>query len=183
MPTKKYALITLLATASAYFLLDAFNRLLFSSSILTNGGNWIYLPSGLRLAFILIFLNTGALAIVLASCAIGLVHYSGMDSLTVLGAGFISGFSPWLARLICLDTFKIDTQLHQLNTRALVKMAVIFAAIHAVMQQMWLTWWEPSTQFVDATAVMFLGDLLGTFILLYIAKYALSLLPVPSQLK
>jgi len=179
MLSKKYALPTLLATALAYFLLDAFNRVLFSSSMLTTGGSWIYLPSGLRLAFILIFLNTGALGIVLASCAIGLVHYSGMDTLTVLGAGLISGFSPWLARLICLDKFKLDTQLHQLSARALVKMAVIFAALNAVMQQLWLTWREPSTQFVDATAVMFTGDLLGTFVLLYIAKYVISLLPGP----
>jgi hypothetical protein len=181
MPSKKYTLSTLLATALAYFLLDAFNRLLFSSSILATGGNWIYLPSGLRLAFILIFLNTGALGIVLASCAIGLVHYSGMDTLTVLGAGLISGFAPWLARLVCLDKFKLDTQLHQLSARALVKMAVVFAALNAVMQQLWLTWREPSTQFVDATAVMFIGDLLGTFVLLYIAKYVISLLPAPKS--
>jgi hypothetical protein len=179
MPSKKYALPTLLAIALAYFLLDALNRLLFSSAILTTGGNWIYLPSGLRLAFILIFLNTGALGVVLASCAIGLVHSSGMDPLTVLGSGLITGFSPWLARLICLDKFKLDTELHQLNASALVKMAVIFAALNAVMQQMWLTWREPSTQFVEATAVMFVGDLLGTFVLLYIAKYVISLLPGP----
>ena len=177
MLSKKYALPTLLVTALVYFLFDGVNRLLFSSSVLSTGGNWIDLPSGLRLAFILIFLDTGALGIVLASCAIGLVHHSGMDTLTVLGAGLISGFSPWLARLICIDKFKLDAHLNKLAPRALVKMAVVFAALHAVMQQLWLTWREPSTQFVDATVVMFLGDLLGTFVLLYFAKYVISLLP------
>ncbi len=183
MHSKKFTLTTLLATALIYLLLDAVNRALFSSAALSSGENWIYLPAGLRLAFILIFLGTGAVAIALASCAIGLIHFSGMDPVTVLGAGLISGFSPWLARVICLEKFKLDTQLHHLNLAALVKIALTFAALNAVLQQLWFTWCNPSTHFIEATAKMFMADMLGTVILLYIAKYSLSLLPAPDQLK
>ena len=183
MHSKKITLTTLLATALVYFLLDAVNRALFSSAALTGGENWIYLPAGLRLAFILIFLGTGAMGIALASCAIGMIHLSGMDPVTVLGAGLISGFSPWLARFICLEKFKLDQELQHLNVAALVKMALTFAALNAVLQQMWFTWCDPSTHFVEATARMFTADLLGTIILLYVAKYSLSLLPAPNQLK
>lgn len=183
MPSKKFTLTTLLATALVYFLLDAVNRVLFYSAATASGESWIYLPAGLRLAFILIFLGTGAVGIALASCAIGLIHFSGMDPVTVLGAGLISGFSPWLARVICLEKFKLDTQLHHLNLAALVKMALTFAALNAVLQQMWLALFNPSTYFVEATARMFVADMLGTVILLYVAKYSLSLLPAPEQLK
>jgi hypothetical protein len=180
---KKYALTTLLATAFVYFLLDAFNRLLFASSTSLQGESWVYLPAGLRLAFILIFLGPGALGIVFASCAIGLLHYSGMDATTVLGAGLISGLSPCIARRICLDKFKISSQLHQLSSGAVLKMAVVFAALNAVLQQMWLTWRDQAPHFAEAAAQMFVSDLLGTFIVLYVAKCALSLLPIPRPLK
>jgi hypothetical protein len=183
MPSKKFTMATLLATALVYFLLDALNRALFSSTALAGGESWIYLPAGLQLAFILIFLDTGAAGITLASCAIGWVHFSGMDPVTVLGAGLISGFSPWLARIICLEKFKLDQQLHQLNQAALVKMALTFAALHAVMLQLWLSWSDPAIAFIDAAAKLFVADLLGTLILLYIAKYAIGLMPAPGQIK
>jgi uncharacterized protein YacL len=183
MPSKKLALTTLVAIALAYFLLDALNRVLFSPSVFENGGGWIYLPSGLRLAFLLIFLDLGALGIILASCAIGWVHYSAVDAITVLGAGFLSGVSPWVARIICREKFKLDKHLQQLTPTALVKMAVTFAALNAVMQQLWWTWRDPSTQFIEATAGMFVGDLLGTVALLYLAKFSFSLLPLPKRIK
>jgi hypothetical protein len=183
MPSKKFTLVTLLATALVYFLLDALNRALFSSAALAGGETWVYLPAGLQLVFILIFLGTGAAGVTLASCAIGLVHFSGMDPVTVLGAGLISGFSPWLARLICLEKFKLDQQLHQLNQSALVKIALTFAALHAVMLQLWLSWSDPAIPFIEAAAKLFVADLLGTFILLYIAKYAIGLMPAPKQIK
>lgn len=183
MPSKNLNLTTLLATALVYFLLDVVNRALFSSVAFTGGESWIYLPAGLRLAFVLIFLGTGAVGIALASCAIGLIQFSGLDFVTVLGAGVISGFSPWLARVICLEKFKLDKQLHHLNLAALVKMALTFAALNAVMQQLWFTWCDPSAPFIEATAKMFTADMLGTVILLYIAKYSLTLMPAPDQLK
>lgn len=183
MPSKKFTLTTLLATALVYFLLDAVNRALFSPAALTSGESWIYLPAGLRLAFILIFMGTGAMGIALASCAIGLIQLTGMDPVTVLGAGLISGFSPWLARVICLEKFKLDTQLHHLNLAALVKMALTFAALNAVMQQLWFALCDPTTHFFEAAAKMFMADMLGTILLLYIVKYSLSLIPASDQLK
>jgi hypothetical protein len=63
MPSKKFTMATLLATALVYFLLDALNRALFSSTALAGGESWIYLPAGLQLAFILIFWTPGQQAL------------------------------------------------------------------------------------------------------------------------
>lgn len=183
MSSIKTSLTTLTGTALVYFLLDAANRALLSPTASTYGEAWIYLPAGLQLAFVLIFLGTGALGIVLASCAIAMINFPGVDAVTLLGAGLISGISPWLARLICLSHFKLDKQLHQLNLTALVKMALTFAALHAVMQQMWFALRIPSTQFLEATLTVFFADLLGTIVLLYVAKYSIGLLPAPGPLK
>lgn len=183
MPAQKSPISTLLVSAFAYFVLDAANRTLFSSSPGASGTPWIYLPSGLQLVFVLVFLNLGVFSIVLASCAIGLVHHAGMDTTTVLGAGLISGLAPWLARLICLDAFKLDTELQHLKASDLVKMAASFAALEAVLQQMWLSGRDPSVDFLGATAAMFASHLLGTLVLLYVAKYLINLIPAPGPLK
>lgn len=180
MSSIKTTLTTLMTTALVFFLLDAANRALFSSAA---GEAWIYLPAGLQMAFVLVFLGTGALGIALASCAIAMIYFPDMDAVTLLGTGLIAGFSPWLARLICLSKFKLDVQLHQLNRATLVKTAVTFAALHAVMQQMWFALRLPSTHFLEATVMVFFANLLGTIVLLYVAKYSIGLLPAPSHPK
>ena len=62
MAARKYAGI-IVATAVAYFSLFQLNSYFFSSSGFSEGVNWIFLPSGLRLVFILLFVESGAVGI------------------------------------------------------------------------------------------------------------------------
>ena len=180
MQIQKSALVVAL-TAVSYLLLFQLNTWLFSSLNFANGVNWIFLPSGLRLIFILVFLELGAMGVVLASIAISLNQTFGADWVSAFGAGLISGFSPWLARLVCIDRLKLDINLNQLNTQTLLKVAVVFSVLSAVMHQLWFSWRGLSEAFVTQTAVMAVGDLVGTVIVLYAAKLLLGLMPRPGK--
>ena len=94
--TGKPAIVVL--TAAAYVALFELNALLFSGLSFSASADWIYLPSGLRLGFILVFGVWGALGIVMASIATNLLHYPSGDTATLVVAGLISGLSPLLAR-------------------------------------------------------------------------------------
>lgn len=164
-------------TAVLYFLLYGLNSVLFSSLSFSAGVNWIFLPSGLRLAFILVFGIWGAIGIALASFAIHLLFYFEGSLVTAIGTALISGFAPLLARSICVDLIKLDVELKNLTAGTLLKVAVIFAVLSPVLHQAWFTLRGQTENFVNSTAVMAAGDLTGTLLVLYLAKFLLGLAP------
>ncbi len=167
-----------MATAVAYFSLFQLNSYFFSSSGFSEGVNWIFLPSGLRLVFILLFVESGAVGIMAASVFISYFYQFEGNLLTIAGAGFLSGFAPWLARLICIDRFNLDVDLKNLTPATLFKIAVLFSVLSSVLHQLWYILRGVTENFVNSATVMALGDLLGTVVVLYAAKGVLALLPV-----
>ncbi|MEY4099130.1 MAG: hypothetical protein RL300_301 [Pseudomonadota bacterium] len=164
-------------TGLAYFLLFELNNALFTSFSFSTGVNWIFLPSGLRLAFILVFGLWGAVGIALASFIINLLFYFDGSFVTSVGTGLISGFGPLLARAICVDLIKLDVDLKNLGAGTLLKVAVIFAVLSPMLHQAWFTLRGQTENFIHSTAVMVVGDLTGTLVVLYVAKFLLGLAP------
>ena len=68
----------------------------------------------------------------------------------------------------------MDTDLHQLSARDLLKISVLFALTSATLHQLWFVLNERTENFLDSTAVMSLGDWFGTALILSFASYALS---------
>ena len=166
---KKLTIIVL--TAAAYMALFELNTLLFSRLSFATSVDWVYFPSGLRLAFILIFGVWGALGIVLGSIIVSLSHYFTGDIATAVGSGFISGLAPLLARSICGYLIDFESTLINLTVDMLLKVAAIFAMLSATIHQLWFTFPGYSDNFISNTAVMALGDFVGTILVLYAAKF------------
>ena len=157
------------ATALTYAALFELNHFLFSSFSFSKGVDWIYLPSGLRLVFILVFGAWGALGIALSSAAISLDYYFIGDHQAALMTGLISGLSPLLARRLCVACARITVELEQLTGRDLLTIATVFAVISPLMHQLWFVANGQTENFLTSTAVMALGDLIGTVLVLYAA--------------
>jgi uncharacterized membrane-anchored protein len=171
-------LLTVGLTTAAYVVLFELNSLLFSNFSFSTNADWIYLPSGLRLVFVLIFGVWGALGIALASITTNLIHYPSGGLFTLVVAGFISGLSPLLARKICVDKFALDKTLRNLTPKKLLETAGIFAVLSATIHQLWLTFRGRTDNFVDSVAATAVGDFLGTILVLYAARYLISRLPI-----
>jgi hypothetical protein len=165
--------VVFLLTVS-YFLLFRINDYFFSAYTFSSGVDWVYLPSGLRLVFVLVFLNVGALSVGLSTLAIGYLYVFNGDFITIVGTGFISGFAPWCARIICIQKYQMDPNLQNLSASALLKIALVFAVVSPVMHQLWLTWRGQTESFIESTVVMAIGDLLGTLLVLYAIKLLMS---------
>ncbi len=177
MKTKNKPAVVVL-TAAAYAAIFELNSLLFSSFEFSANVNWIFLPSGLRLAFVLVFGVWGALGIMLASIATNLIHYFDGDLTTAVVAGIISGLGPLLARSMCIHFYSLDIELKKLTVQLLFKAATLFAVLSAVLHQLWLTYRGYSDHFISSTAAMAFGDFVGTIFLLYSAKYMITQLLV-----
>jgi hypothetical protein len=172
---RKIASISMIAfSAIAFFIGFRLNDLLFSHLEFSHGVNWIFLPSGLRLLLVLVLIEYGAVGICIGSFLISRVYYFQDNYFEILITALISGFSPLIAREFSIHFLKMDTDLHQLSARDLLKISVLFALTSATLHQLWFVLNERTENFLDSTAVMSLGDWFGTALILSFASYALS---------
>ena len=158
--------ILVLASALVYYLIFSINRFVFQSLEFSFGVNWIFIPSGVQLLLVLIAVWQGALGIVLASFIIGLENYYLDSVVSTFVTALISGFSPLLARKICFDFLGIEKDLLNITRKSILQMSFVFAFISASLHQIWFFYNEKSEAFTQSLFVMFVGNLLGTILVL-----------------
>ena len=91
-----------------------------------------------------------------------------------LGEGRVAAgelLAPLLARSICGYLIDFESTLINLTVDMLLKVAAIFAMLSATIHQLWFTFRGYSDNFISNTAVMALGDFVGTILVLYAAKF------------
>ena len=171
------AFLALLISAIAYASLFYVNNWLTSELIFSLGVNWIYLPAGLRLFLTLIFGLPGALGIALASFLISYYGDFPQNLVVCFGIGLVSGFAPYLARFFVLSNVHLTPDLSDLNFQKLIACILIYALLSAVLHQWWFsTMALENAGGMDHVSVMFIGDVLGSLLLISLIKYGLDVL-------
>lgn len=156
---------------AASFLINSYVMGSFSFSL---GVSWVFLPAGLRLLLTLLLDKNGALGIALASIAISLGFYF-EDPILGIGAGIISGLAPYMAKLLVFRDSDLKHDLSQLDAKQLLNCVFIFSIVSPLMHQAWYKLYNPESLFFEGLGVMIIGDLIGTFIVIYFAKTAIFL--------
>ena len=162
--------------------LMAYTFLFYCNSWLTNsitfglGVSWIYLPAGLRLFLTLIFGLPGAIGIALASFLISYYGDFPHDLTVCIGVGLISGFAPYLARYFVFSNLRLESDLSNLNFPKLIACILIYSLLSAGLHQWWFSIMTlEDTGSVNHFVVMFIGDVLGSLLLISLIKYCLDL--------
>jgi hypothetical protein len=167
----------ILISACTYGALYYLNSWLTSSLIFGTGVNWIYLPAGLRLFLTLVFGLPGAIGIALVSFLISYCGELSDDLVVCIGTGLISGFAPYLARIFVLSNVELAPDLSNLNLPKLIICILVYAALSAGLHQFWyLTVNLDNAGTVNHFLAMFIGDVLGSVLLISLIKYGLDLL-------
>ena len=163
-------------SALTYAALFYINSWLTSSLIFGSGVNWIYLPAGLRLFLTLIFGSSAALGIAFTSF---LICYCGglSNDLTIcIGTGIISGFAPYLARILVFSNIKLESDLSNLSLSKLLICILIYALLSSGLHQFWYATVKlDDTGSLNHFLVMFIGDVLGSLLLISLIKSGLDL--------
>ena len=162
-----------LVCAVAYFYAFQLNLYWFDLFEFSPGANWVFIPSGLRLLFVLVLLETGALGIAAASL---LINYWGSPDAHVFNivTGLISGASPYIARQLAVMWFGLDQQLANVSGRMFFKLSVLFAGVNALTHQLWYFWEGRTQNFLGSTLAMAAGDWTGTVLVLATASFAIK---------
>jgi len=167
----------LVLSAISYTFLFYVNNWLTSELVFSLGVNWIYLPAGLRLFLTLIFGIPGAIGIALASFLISYFGEFPHDITVCLGIGLVSGFAPYLARVFVMSNVRLTSDLCDLNFQKLVICILIYALLSAGLHQWWFsTMALENTGGLSQFSVMFIGDVLGSLLLISLIKYSLDAL-------
>lgn len=165
-------IIAAIGSATLFFLLCQVNHFLFSQLVYSPGVNWVFLPSGLRLLLVLMLGGPGAIGVVVGSLLDGLIRAVSLE--LALAAAVVSGLSPWLARWVCLKAMNIQKDLREISALRLFQMALVFSMISALLHQSLYVGVGLSQGFMGGAAVMAIGDMLGTLVVLYGIRLALS---------
>ena len=170
-------LVNVIISAFSYALLFYFNSWITSELVFGLGVNWIYLPAGLRLFLTLIFGLPGALGIAFASTLISYYGELSSDLTICIGTGLISGFAPYLARIFVFSNVKLDADLSNMNLQKLLLCILIYALMSASLHQYWYaTVGLENTGSLNHFAVMAIGDVLGSILLITLIKASLDLI-------
>ena len=159
------------AVATLYFLGFYANDVLFSNLEHHRGAHWIFLPAGLRLLGILLLGSSGAIGIFLGSLLVAI----SMGQATPLGIvvePLISAGAPLLTYYLALR-YGLSVNLKNLNAKSLLLLATLFAAASALMHSIWFATQGVAESFSASFLAMFVGNLLGTIIVLYVIRAGL----------
>ncbi len=160
-------------SAMLYALFFGINSILMDSLTFSLGVNWIFLPAGLRLLLTLLFGMSAAIGISLISILIALNFYFQHDLISGIGAGFLGGLSPYLAKLFVFRNMGLTANLETLNGSKLLNCIFIYSLMSPLLHQTWFFIRGINDNFIEHVGVMFIGDLIGTLIIIYLAKLAI----------
>ena len=158
----------------AYFYAFRLNQYWFDWIEFSHGTNWIFIPSGLRLLFVLVLARTGAIGIALSSIAISYNLGNPDTHVFNIVTGLISGGAPYLACHVCLTWLNLDSHLANLNPRTFLRVSIVFAMFNGVIHQLWFFWNGQTPNFIASTLAMTVGDWFGTVLVLASASFAIK---------
>jgi hypothetical protein len=168
------ALLVLLC-AVAYFYAFKLNLYWFEWIEFSHGANWVYIPSGLRLLFVLLLIRLGGIGIAISTIYINYTIGDADAHLFNVVTGVISGASPCIARDLASRWFNLDPLLVNLTGRDFFKISVLFAVVNALLHQLWYIWMEKTQDFLASTLAMGVGDWFGTVLVLATASLGIQL--------
>jgi hypothetical protein len=167
--------LLVLICAVAYFYAFKLNLYWFDWIEFSHGANWVFIPSGLRLLFVLILARLGGVGITLSSIFINYTLGDADAHVFNIVTGLISGASPCIARYLAIRWFHLDPLLFNLTSPDFFKISVLFALMNGLLHQVWFVWMDKTQDFLASTLAMGVGDWFGTVLVLATASLGIQI--------
>lgn len=156
------------------------NELFFRRAEFLQGIGWIYLPAGTRLLCTLMFGRAGAIGLLISGWLACYWYYFPGDVLRATTGTIAGAVGPYLVYLAAQSRFGWQASLAGLTPRRLLLCALGCSIASPVLHHLWFSI-HGDENLLPGLFVMMIGDLLGTLMVLYTAKWLLSLLPMPQR--
>lgn len=171
-------LYMVLGTIGLHGAVMVLNEPFFKDTEFLQGIGWIYLPAGTRLLCTLMFGPWGALGLIITGWFACYWYYFPGDAVRATSGTIAGAIGPYLVYVVAQRQFGLRTSLTNLTPRRLLYCALGCAFASPLLHHLWFAL-HGSDNLWPGFFVMFAGDLAGSLIVLYVAKFLLSLLPSP----
>lgn len=164
-------------TVIVYLLTLWLDELVFVHAAFPTFVDWIYLPTGIRLLSTLLLGVDGAIGLLISGLLVDFFHYFPNDPVRAIAGAIFSATGPYIVYRIALECYGLKASLTNLTPRRLVVLAFAVAFANSTLHHVWFALTGNTQHWLKSYCMMFVGDLLGALILLYIVKGILALLP------
>ncbi len=166
--------------ALAYWLLYYMNKWIFTSFAFTSTVAWIFLPAAIRMISVLLFGWRGVAGLFIGTLATGIPLF-GIASVDTYAFPVLSASAPMLALWVGTYVMQIEADLRGLTARQLLVFSVLGALFSSVPHNLYFQFAGETQSWLTALMPMFVGDLVGTLIVLYAAAAILRSLSSPND--
>lgn len=165
---------TMVLTALWYVIYVA-NAAIFEGLALNDHANLIFLPAALRVIFPMVFGGSGICGLIVGSY-LAFPHDNDASTIHDIVLAVLSGTTtlPGIALFRCF--FNVRTDLANLRPHHLVALALLCGLANALILNLYLHLSEGVLQPIRQVATIFVGDLVGTLVMLYLTAITLSFL-------
>jgi hypothetical protein len=180
-PAAPSVLAQLTLIVGAWVFLYIVNDWLFDDVAISQYASWIFLPAALRMLAVLLCGWVGVFGLFIGSLITGYYTHAFSDPSMVIVLAGLSALSPMVAYLVCARWFGLRSDLQGLSASQLVFLSVVVALAGSVFHNLHFTAIGAVDAFSDTFVTMFVGDLIGTFFMLYAAKLLMGFFVPPKS--
>ena len=175
MTSIRQQLSMIFATMAMFAAALLINELLFKHLEFEEGINWIYLPAGVRLLATLLFAEAGAIGLLAVSWLYCFFILFPHDPVRAFAGGILSSAAPYLVYLGATRWLDLQGSLANLAAWQVLACAVAYSLASPFLHHIWFALYEGRDNLLGSFAVMALGDLAGTVLLLFFTKWVMRL--------
>jgi hypothetical protein len=172
--TLNTSLMLVLLSAFTYVVGFEVNQYFFSHFEAYYCAHLIFIPSGIRLIFVLVLAEYGAIGIILGSLFCDWNYYYQGDWMDIIPKSLISGLAPLLARQLSIHFLNLNPNLQGLSASILLRLSIVFAVISACFHQLWFMLNHHTSNFINSVMIMGLGDWLGSALVLALVSMLIT---------
>lgn len=168
-------ILFVLGVAMLWLVLYELNTLLFSGVQLTSFIGWIFLPAAIRMLAVMVGGWAGALGLFLGALftSLGRLEYEPLNIILLAG---LSALGPLFAVYLCTRWLKLPNDLAGLQRSQLMVFAVAGAVFNVFPHNLYFYLIGLTHDAWSGILPMFVGDLAGTLIVLYLASLSIRLI-------
>jgi hypothetical protein len=178
-PELRLNLLLIAATILIHGALMLVNEIFFQQTEFLKGIGWIYLPAGTRLLCTLLFGAPGAIGLLISGWLYCFFYYFPGDAVRSTMGAFAGAAGPYLVYVLAKRRWGLGASLARLTPARLLWCALGCALASPLLHHLWFAI-HGDAHLADGFAVMFIGDLAGTLLVVYGAKAVLAWFPQPA---
>jgi len=173
-PTIGAMILFVMGVTTVWVVLYLLNNWLFSEVYLNSFISWIFLPAAIRMLAVMINGWAGVLGLFLGAILTNLSQLH-LEPINVLVLAGLSALGPLAAVHLCTRWLKLPVDFAGLQRSQLLVFAVTGAIFNVFPHNLFFYMTGMSDDAWSGVLPMFVGDLAGTLIVLYVASFSIRM--------